>query len=986
MIMRTSGFLLLSVIFCLFICIGLTIFVDEAYQVDYHHALLGIPEAHNTFFHRPSTASRASLLYTISNRGIVGAVNPKDGAILWRQRLGEEGQNFTTKRFLRAAEGSDLVFGAVGGTVTAWDATDGRIGWGWQGTGNVKAFEVLEGESAVNELFLLSEEGGQGVVRRFSTGTGTVEWEYADPTGAVPHSLILTKGKLFYVSLHSAILKGFKVKTTELDPTTGKQVGQPDILGSESEIFSEDSILHAGKVGDSPTIIWSDKSFTTVKVVAILKKHMTNLNVPSNAGDTIETVTVHAPRNAAAQPHFLLHFQGRKSHWAQTCHLDPTTGATRKANELQSLTGKGAFATSNDGADVYFVRHTNSELSLVSSKSADSLSSWKIPLKSQAGVTDVRDVSHAVTEVVLRGGQKFSIRSALSLRSGDWELVRNGETLWTRPEGLTDIAAATFTNIPQRENLAQELAVEGQYNILLAYTHRLRRHIRDLGYLPLWTKEIYRNFRATFSGDEIPSSHLGSQGNKFGFSKMVVVATQRGRLAALDTGNSGRVIWNIQAVSAEVGSIWNVSSINVQGNSLLICAAEGDCLRVESSTGRSVGHQRGALFTGLGTLADVTDSRGQQAFIPVYTDGTFDTMHETVLEDGTIVVTRSDRNRLLGWTIIEGSATLAWQFVPFAGEISEVLHRPAHDPVASIGKALGDRNVLYKYLNPNIMLVTAIDTTKSIVAFYLLDSTSGALLYSTSHSDVDLGQSISSTISENFFAYSLFSKTRSQDSLQIDQQQLEGFQLVIAELYESPYHNDRGPLGSSSNFSSTQPVTANGDKTVDTPHVISQSFLISGPISHMSMISTSQGITPRSLLCVVPHLNALVAIPRHIIDPRRPVGRDPTTAEMEEGLFRYNAMLEFEPRWSLNHKREFMGLSNVVTKPSFLESTSLILAHGDVDIFGTRYSPIGGFDLLGKGFSKLQLLGTVAALGVGTYLLAPLVCTTKVRTNKANGT
>lgn len=150
-------------------------------------------------------------------------------------------------------------------------------------------------------------------------------------------------------------------------------------------------------------------------------------------------------------------------------------------------------------------------------------------------------------------------------------------------------------------------------------------------------------------------------------------------------------------------------------------------------------------------------------------------------------------------------------------------------------------------------------------------------------------------------------------------------------------------------------------------------FTIPGPISSMFVSSTTQGITPRTLLCVLPTHNAIMAIPRSVLDPRRPVGRDPTPAEAEEGLFRYAPFIDFEPKWFLNHKREVLGIQSIVTTPSRLESTTLLFAYGALDLFGTRVQPIGGFDVLGKGFGKLQLVGTVSAFAVGTAFLGPLV-------------
>ena len=320
--------------------------------------------------------------------------------------------------------------------------------------------------------------------------------------------------------------------------------------------------------------------------------------------------------------------------------------------------------------------------------------------------------------------------------------------------------------------------------------------------------------------------------------------------------------------------------------------------------------------------------------------------------------------------------TLIWQFTPSPGErIKTVTARPSHDPVASIGKVLEDRNVLYKYLNPNVMLITTLGTQASTATFYILDAASGAVLHSVTHTGVDTDLPIASTMSENWFAYSLFSEINSlsQDVSEIDQPKLRGYQMVVSELYESPYPNDRGAFKASSNYSSIIPTLVDDDGLDESPHVLSQTFLTPGPISSISVTSTLQGITTRSLLCVTPDTNALVSISRAFVDPRRPVGRDATAGEMEEGLFKYSPMLDFEPKWTLSHKRELMSISKAVTSPSLLESTSLVFAFGDVDLFFTRVSPIGAFDQLGKGFSKVQLVLTVVALAIGTTIVAPFV-------------
>ena len=62
----------------------------------------------------------------------------------------------------------------------------------------------------------------------------------------------------------------------------------------------------------------------------------------------------------------------------------------------------------------------------------------------------------------------------------------------------------------------------------------------------------------------------------------------------------------------------------------------------------------------------------------------------------------------------------------------------------------------------------------------------------------------------------------------------------------------------------------------------------------------------------------------------------------------------------------------VVTSAAVLESTSLVLGVG-LDLFWMRVAPSGEFDVLSEGFSRGQLLATIAALGVGLVVMRPLV-------------
>ena len=181
--MRLCAPILLPIVALIYASLCHAIFADEAYQTDSHHALLGPPQAHTTFFHRPSAASKASLLYTLSEKLVLGAINPKDGAVIWRQRLADPAQNHTSPGLLRAGEGGDTLISAVGGKVQAWDATDGRLVWEWDGGIGTKVVNItlsVEGGKYSYVLVLCEGEGSSAVVRNLAADTGEVSWESSD--------------------------------------------------------------------------------------------------------------------------------------------------------------------------------------------------------------------------------------------------------------------------------------------------------------------------------------------------------------------------------------------------------------------------------------------------------------------------------------------------------------------------------------------------------------------------------------------------------------------------------------------------------------------------------------------------------------------------------------------------------------------------------------------------------------------------------------
>jgi outer membrane protein assembly factor BamB len=162
----------------------LAVFPDEAYEIDYHHALLGLPKEVSTFFHQPHANSKASLIYTLSEKSVIGAVNPKDGALVWRQQLLSAVNSSAS--LLRTAEEQDVVVSATDSQVAAWTASDGRLIWSntFKHEGQIKdvtLLELVDGASStgVKDVLVLFQ-GTFPIVQRLDGATGAIKWQYGD--------------------------------------------------------------------------------------------------------------------------------------------------------------------------------------------------------------------------------------------------------------------------------------------------------------------------------------------------------------------------------------------------------------------------------------------------------------------------------------------------------------------------------------------------------------------------------------------------------------------------------------------------------------------------------------------------------------------------------------------------------------------------------------------------------------------------------------
>lgn len=119
------------------------------------------------------------------------------------------------------------------------------------------------------------------------------------------------------------------------------------------------------------------------------------------------------------------------------------------------------------------------------------------------------------------------------------------------------------------------------------------------------------------------------------------------------------------------------------------------------------------------------------------------------------------------------------------------LNNGDEEPVASYGKVLSERKVLYKYLHSNAMIVITLDsgapglTSTPKSSIYLVDSVSGAVLY---HASVRTREPVKAAMSENWLVWTWAGWDLEEDGRE---GKTKGQHVVSVEFYEGAGVGDK---------------------------------------------------------------------------------------------------------------------------------------------------------------------------------------------------
>ncbi|OUC40057.1 hypothetical protein D917_04375 [Trichinella nativa] len=543
--------------------------------------------------------------------------------------------------------------------------------------------------------------------------------------------------------------------------------------------------------------------------------------------------------------------------------------------------------------------------------------SFKNPIDSSILAADVVQVQ------LLKAHEKGSYFLIVILTEDHTMLMmkESGEVIWTRYEALAKIASVEIVDLPLSET---ETLIE-QDEIFQLQTYIVHLFSDVFGLADIFGLHLLRN-----------RTKNRLERDQFGLHKMIVASTSSGTIFGIDSSH-GDVLWKLymrDAVPFTHSQVWFpifiqrttafypypaqcavVMKHKHSGNALIVTfnPITGDVFdevylnfTVDQASLLPFKDDKHA------SVLLLMDKENDHAYI--FSNSALD---KSVLLKKPISVVKLDRKtgvcngfqlttlgdeanripRLQQWNV---QKTWTLNFLPDSdSEIVDFQIKSLDAKVHSQGRVLGNRSVLYKYLNPNLgvsLIRTVDDRAKDDITVTIFDAVAGNIIY-VAKQKRSLGP-YRLLLCENWIIYTFWNE------------KYRRMEISVVEMYEGESQSD--PLSFSS-YRQLQPI------------VYHQTYIFPQGLSAVAVSETEKAITPRFILLAMP-FGGVVEIPKAFLDPRRTVNITPELKE--EGVIPYTPDLPIATDHIINYNQTLLSVRGIHTAPSGMESTSLVFIYG----------------------------------------------------------
>ncbi|CAL1605772.1 unnamed protein product [Knipowitschia caucasica] len=540
-----------------------------------------------------------------------------------------------------------------------------------------------------------------------------------------------------------------------------------------------------------------------------------------------------------------------------------------------------------------------------------------------------------------------------------------GRVMWTREEALSDVVTMEMVDLPLTATQAE---LEGEFGKkadgLLSMV--LKRLSSQLILVQAWATHLWKLFydarkpRSQVK-NEVTIENLSR--DDFNLQKMMVMVTASGKLFGIDS-KTGTIVWKHYLENVPLNAAFNLMVQRTTAH--FPHPPQCTLLIKDKDTGLAMLHVFNPIFGKKSHISPplLPQPILQSLLLPLmdqdyakvlllvddqYKVSAFPSSKNVLQQLQEMAssiffyLVDAEQGRLSGYRLrTDLSTELIWEVVlpTEVQKIVSVKEKKANEHVHSQGRVMGDRSVLYKYLNPNLLALVTESTDqhqeRSFVGIFLIDGITGRIIHEAVQRKARGPVHI--VHSENWVVYEYWS-TKSRR-----------VEFSVIELYEGM------ELYNSSVFSSLDRPLA--------PQVLHQSYIFPSAVSAMEATMTEKGITSRHLLIGLPS-GGILSLPKMFLDPRRP--EILSEQSREENLIPYAPELPIRTEWFINYNQSVSRVRGIHTAPSGLESTCLVVAYG-LDIYQTRVYPSKQFDVLKDDYDYMLISSVLLALFFATMI------------------
>ncbi|XP_016138578.1 ER membrane protein complex subunit 1-like [Sinocyclocheilus grahami] len=932
------------------------VFEDQVGKFDWRQQFIG--KVRFALFDTHSQASKKLLVATDKN--VFASLNSRTGDLFWRHvdKTGPEGH---IDALLMYGQDAVVVVGN-GRLLRSWETTVGGLKWETVlDTGSFQAAALVGVQDLVKYVAVLKKSA----ISLHDLSSGSQIWvENLPDSDSVQYQTIYSGGNgvvfvLGVVPNSHIVIVEYKIEDGEIMNKKSVEAVWMSSLESSCAVVSSGILLCVDQITQSLyTLPLQSAEQTEMRQIHL---QMLDLEVVSG----FRPVLTSTQPNPAQPPLSEFFLQLSPDHHILLQFIDGLIAPLRDFNPSYLA----AFATSGERTVAAVMSPKNDTACSINLFSADTgrrhLDTTIIYHMDPNGGKPNRLYVHAFLKKDDSVGYRVMVQTEdLTLTF----LQQPGRVVWMREEALADVVTMEMVDLPFTGTQAE---LEGEFGKKAAIQDGLlpmvlKRLSSQFILLQAWLAHLWKLFydaRKPHSSvkNDVTIDILSR--DEFNLQKMMLMVTASGKLFGIDS-KSGTILWKQYLENIQPNSVFKLI---VQRTTAHFPHPPQCTLLIKNKD------------TGLGSLYVFNPIFGKksQISVPALPRPVIQTLLLPVIDqdyakvllliDDQYKVTAfpstknvlqqlqdtassiffylvdSSQGKLSGFRLRKDLSTeLIWEVVipTEVQEIVAVKGKRANEHVHSQGRVMGDRSVLYKYLNPNLLAVITESTDthqeRSFVGIFLIDGVTGRIVHEAVQRKAR--GPVHFVHSENWVVYVYWNSKFRRNEFSV----LELFE--GAELYNSTV------------FSSLDRPYA--------PQVLQQSYIFPAPINTLEATLTEKGITSRHLLVGLPSGNIL-SLPKMFLDPRRP--ELVSEQSREENLIPYAPEMPIREEWFINYNQTVSRVRGIYTAPSGLESTCLVVAYG-LDIYQTRVFPSKQFDVLKDDYDYILISSVLFGLFFATMI------------------